>query len=92
MNHPALADVLASIPPHTAAAAVDPVALVDLAARAFSIVADFSATACTNQPWTQHLAACSALVGGVYVCMRVNASASVVCVCGGGGVCWDAAR
>lgn len=42
---------------------MDPIALVDLGSRAFSILADVAAGMFSTQPWAQHLQQRSAMVG-----------------------------
>lgn len=56
--------VLSSIAASTTGPAqgVDPVALADLGARAFSILANFGCQLLGSQPWTQHLQERAAMV------------------------------
>lgn len=56
--------VLSSIAASTTGPAqgVDPVALADLGARAFSILANFGCQLLGQQPWTQHLQERAAMV------------------------------
>jgi len=75
----AAVDAVAAVAGTTAGPAqdVDPITLVDLAGRAFSILAEFGASLYSSQPWAQHLLERSAMVSAVAFCLSFAHSPAV---------------